>query len=148
MVLTMSSAALVDLSFGLGRSAFGAGGGGAAVWGEEAFGDSDVADGTTRGGEFASDGSRRSLPLRSADIKALRVHSPGVALLNAENRGCERRAAWPRRDMRVADAAIDDGENGGDDGNCGRCSEFRPVIIGLLSFVCQQLRHQPIRSSI
>ena len=47
---TIESTALVDLIVGLGFSAFGTGGGRAAVWGEAASGDKDRVDGTTRGG--------------------------------------------------------------------------------------------------
>jgi len=52
----MDNAAFVDRNVGLGFSSFGAGGGGAAVWGVEASGDIDWRLGTTVGGEFGRAG--------------------------------------------------------------------------------------------
>ena len=49
MVRTIESADFVDLIIGLGFSAFGAGGGRAAIWGEAESNDKDCADGTTTG---------------------------------------------------------------------------------------------------
>jgi len=48
------SAAFVDLSLGRGFSAFGAGGGRAAVCGEAASDDNELVEGTTTGGESGS----------------------------------------------------------------------------------------------
>lgn len=56
MQQTIDNAAFVGRSFGLGFSSFGAGGGGAAVWGAEASGDINGRLGTTVGGEFGRAG--------------------------------------------------------------------------------------------
>lgn len=53
---TIDSAAFVDFNLGRGFSAFGAGGGRAAVWGEAASFDSEVVEEMTIGGESGSCG--------------------------------------------------------------------------------------------
>ena len=50
-IRTMDKAALVDRMVGLGRGAFGTGGGRAATWGDAASADTTSPEGTTTGGE-------------------------------------------------------------------------------------------------
>jgi hypothetical protein len=68
----MVTAAFVAFNVGRGFSSFGAGGGRAAVCGEEASGDSSVVEGITTGGE-SERGGACALPSRDkADIIAHR----------------------------------------------------------------------------
>lgn len=101
--LTILKAALVDRIFGLGFSILGAGGGRAATWGAAASGDSEVAEGTTVGGELASGGDCCPSGDRSTDIIARREKTDEGGQHGYRKDNSETRLGWLRRAIRTTD---------------------------------------------
>jgi hypothetical protein len=102
---TIIMAAFVGFNFGLGFSILGAGGGRAAVCGAAASSESEVAEGTTTGGELASGGGWPSRD-RSADIIASRIGTTDVDVQGKTNGSAEWRAACWRRMKRTVEEDI------------------------------------------